>query len=130
MGKVFGVSGIGSAARRMRCAVPLLCVLLVTAPSVHAQSGAETGELRGRVFLAGDSMSLGGAELEVVGEGIRFSARRDGSYQLRRLRIGRHELRVRLIGLASRTISVEITGPEVQRFDIAMSRLQIGRAHV
>ena len=123
MGHVSGILRFGSAARRTHDAASLLCALLVAASTVRAQSGPQRGELRGRVFLAGDTVSLGGAEIEVVGEGIRFSARRDGSYQLRGLRIGRHELRVRLIGLASRTLNVEISGPEVRRFDIAMSRL-------
>lgn len=102
----------------------LLVLGLGSTPNrAHAQMGAETAEIRGRIFLAGDTMSLGGAEVEVVGTNIRFAARRDGQYQLRGLSLGRHELRVRLIGLSSRTLIVDLDRPGVHMRDIAMSRL-------
>lgn len=94
-----------------------------TPRTAFAQTGAATAEIRGRIFLAGDTMSLGGAEVEVVGTSIRFAARRDGQYQLRGVPLGRHEIRVRLIGLSSRTIVLDIDEPGVHVRDIAMSRL-------
>lgn len=104
-------------------AVAVVAALLVCARPAPAQDAVPYAELRGRVHLAGDTMSLGGALIEAVGTAASATARRDGTYRLTGLPIGRVTLRVRLIGLASRTVELEFTEPGLRLHDIAMSRL-------
>jgi hypothetical protein len=101
----------------------VLGAVLGRPPLIAAQAGVPYAELQGRVHIAGDTMSLGGALIEAVGTAANTVARRDGTYRLTGLPIGPITLRVRLLGLASRTVDVEITEPGVRVFDIAMSRL-------
>ncbi len=109
--------------RTSRLALTLLAAFHLCAPVAAAQAGVPYAELRGRVHVAGDTMSLGGALIEAVGTAASAVARRDGTYRLTGLPIGPVTLRVRLLGLASRTVDVEITEPGVRSLDIAMSRL-------
>ncbi len=115
-----------SSAVRLALRVAGACIALAlagTVRQVEAQQNSGVVELRGRVFLAGDTVSLGGALIEVPQSGVSAVAARDGRYRLLGLRSGTHELRVRLIGLSSRTLSVDLTAPGVHFHDIAMSRL-------
>jgi len=111
--------------RGTRCGVATclatLAVAALSAP-LAAQTGAVYAEIRGRVFLAGDTVSLPGALIEQVGGPLSATAGRDGSYRLRGVPIGQHEFRVRLIGLSSRVVTVHVDAPGVRIHDIAMSR--------
>lgn len=117
------VTQISRRASRGVCGLLCFVVWLLSSGRGEAQSAAGHVELRGRVFLAGDTVSLGGALIEAIDRGVSAVARRDGTYRLSGLSVGRTTLRVRLIGLSSRTLVIEAADPGLHMHDIALSRL-------
>lgn len=95
-----------------------------------AQENAAATELWGRVYLAGDTISLPGAVVQVVGSAVTSTTNRAGLYRLVGVRPGRLTIEVRMLGYAPRTVGVEIGASRTQRQDVTLSRLPNALAEI
>ena len=90
---------------------------------LHAQEQRVGAEIWGRILLAGDTISLPGTLVELLGQSATTTASRTGFYRLAALRPGPETLRVRRLGYRSVTLEVELQENRTERRDIHLERL-------
>ena len=97
-----------------------------------AAAQSVTGALSGRVSSAATGQSLQGAIVRVVGAEFRADTQRDGTFDLRNLPAGRHEIEVSYFGLdAKRTSVVIVAGrPAELNFVLGTDAVQLDAVKV
>ena len=104
----------------------LLAALLVSTSGlgsmIQAQAPRVGADVVGRVLQAGDTIGLPGALVEVVGQGIRSTANREGRYRLVGLVPGPQVLQVRLMGYLKKTLQVDLQEGRLSQLDISLDR--------
>lgn len=99
----------------MRVVVGVILLLLIAA---HARAQSFTG----RVFDKSDSLTVSGAQIQVDGSrGLRSDG--FGRFTISKIAPGRHEIRVRMLGYAAWTDSVDFAEQETVTRDIHLTRL-------
>ena len=95
--------------RRIRFA--LAGAMLAASVHSHAQTPDNTIVLSGRVTQAGDtSIVVGGADIEIVGTGLRGYANGEGQFRFEDVSPGTYELRVRRLGYEPASLRVVLEG--------------------
>ena len=90
--------------------------------TLHAQAPRVGAEVVGRVLQVGDTIGLPGALVEVVGQGIRSTANREGRYRLVGLLPGPQVFQVRLMGYLKKTLQVDLQEGRLDQLDISLDR--------
>ncbi len=115
-----------------RSVVVLLRLLPLFLPLVPL-SAQDTGRIVGRVVEAEQGNPISGAELEVVGAGIRDISALDGRYALQSVPAGPVSIRVRMIGFAPKQVTgilVPAGGTAAQDISLAASAVQLAEIAV
>ena len=90
--------------------------------TLNAQAPRVGAEVVGRVLQVGDTIGLPGALVEVVGQGIRSTANREGRYRLVGLLPGPQVFQVRLMGYLKKTLQVDLQEGRLDQLDISLDR--------
>lgn len=109
---------VDARAHRPLAAVVALCALLVSPLSLRAQG---TGVLTGKVVEQGTSEVVQGASISAVGTQRGALTRADGTYRFA-LPAGRYEIVARLLGYASKRVTVTIAAGQTVTQDFALEK--------
>ena len=96
---------------------------VLSTATLQAQGRTVGAELWGRVLLAGDTIGVSGAVVEVVGLAVTTTATRTGFYRMTDLSPGAQTLRVRRLGYQPVTLNVELEENRTLQRDIRLERL-------
>ncbi|MEO8620216.1 MAG: carboxypeptidase-like regulatory domain-containing protein [bacterium] len=107
-------------ARRLfyHCAIAT-CVAALPLRSQVSRSAA----LVGSVLVAGDTVGVPGAQVELIGQSLSTTTNRLGSYRFAPVKSGPDVLRVRLVGYRSMMVAVAIQQDSTTNKDIQLERL-------
>jgi hypothetical protein len=116
-----------------RVLVVLIAVLLHMQGGLRAQTPRPGNVFAGRVTQAGDTtVGVGGAELEIVGTGLRGYANDEGRFRFTDMESGSYELHVRRIGYLSSSVRIVVEdgrplqrNVELRRFPNALTEVRI-----
>jgi len=111
----------------------LAAAILACPMEAAAQLSSGRSVLTGRVTQAGDTtIALGGADVEIVGTGLRWRANSEGRFNFFDMRPGTYELRVRRIGYQPTSVRVVLEGGrsyeqavELQRNPYSLTEVRI-----
>ncbi len=98
------------------------CVALVFAAIGGAPSlSAQTGTVQGRVTDSTGAVIVG-AQFTVDGSGVRTTSTGRGRYSLPGLAVGRRTIRVRALGFAPESLSVNVVAAQITERDLTLKR--------
>ena len=80
------------------------------------------GTITGRVIEQGTGRALAGAQVEVVGTGLGTLAGSDGRFEISGVPAGEQQVRVQILGFATRTQTVSVTSGETIEVTFQMSQ--------
>lgn len=109
----------------MRPLVPLLLALvtMTLAPGASRAQPTSGGLLHGRVTIAGDTLPVAGAEVEIVGADRRTATDAGGRFQFVSVSAGSYRLRVRLPGYMPTTTEFRIDDDDWLDMPVPLRRL-------
>ena len=93
--------------------------------AVVSSAAAQQGSIAGRVTHRATQQPVAGAEVVVLGTNLAGRTRQDGQYRIPGVAVGRYTLQVRLIGYATLSQPVSVSGGETAVVDFALSEAAV-----
>ena len=108
---------------RARASLILALVVMTVAPGAARAQPVSGGLLHGRVTIAGDTLPVAGAEVEIVGADRRRTTDAGGRFQFLGVPAGSYTLRVRLPGFMPATKAFRMADDEWLDLPVPLRRL-------